>query len=101
MKKITVDDIISILHEHISTINITLDQLDDDLTKYGMNSISFISIVVSLEEKFECEIPDSKLLISEMNTVNKIYEVLNTIERGDSFESDSKSGESNEQSVSK
>ena len=41
-----------------------------------MDSISFIQTIVSLEEEFECEIPDSKLLISEMNTVNKIIDVL-------------------------
>lgn len=44
-----------------------------------MDSITFIRIIVSIEEEFECEIPDVKLLITEMNTVNKILKVLTTI----------------------
>ena len=36
--------------------------------------------VVSLEEEFDCEIPDEKLLLLELNTVNKIYEVLTSID---------------------
>lgn len=42
----------------------------------GMDSMEFVTIVVALEEEFDCEIPDEKLLISELNTVNKIYEVI-------------------------
>ena len=45
-----------------------------------MDSITFIKIIVAVEEKFECEIPDSKLLIGEMNTANKIFQVLKDIE---------------------
>lgn len=41
-----------------------------------MDSIKFIQIIVSLEEAFECEIPDEKLLLAEMNSVNKMLEVL-------------------------
>ena len=44
-----------------------------------MDSITFIKIIVAVEEEFECEIPDSKLLLGEMNTVNKIVQVLNDI----------------------
>ena len=51
--------------------------LQDDL---GMDSITFVQIIVALEEEFECEIPDSKLLITEMNTIQKIVEVLKTIQ---------------------
>lgn len=51
-------------------------QFNDDLTAYGLDSISFIKLVVLLEETFNCEVPDSKLLISEMNTVKKILEVI-------------------------
>ena len=45
----------------------------------GMDSITFIQIVVALEEEFECEIPDEKLLITEMDTVQKIVDVLQSI----------------------
>ena len=36
----------------------------------------FIQMVVAIEEAFDCEIPDSKLIMSEMDTVEKIMAVL-------------------------
>ena len=44
-----------------------------------MDSIAFIHIIEALEEEFECEIPDDKLLINEMDTVKKIIDVLQTL----------------------
>lgn len=76
MKEIAVEKIIEMLNTNIKNITITRQQVDEDLSDLGMDSISFIQTIVSLEEEFECEIPDSKLLISEMNTVNKIIDVL-------------------------
>ncbi len=39
----------------------------------------FIRIVVSLEEEFECEMPDSKLLLTEMNTISKMTDVISAV----------------------
>ena len=41
-----------------------------------MDSIAFIHIVVALEEEFDIEIPDEYLLLTEMNTISKIAEVI-------------------------
>ena len=57
-------------------IEIDNTQLDDDLVELGVDSITFIRIVVELEELFEIEIPDEKLLITEMGTNHKIVEVV-------------------------
>ena len=57
-------------------IEIDNTQLDDDLVELGVDSITFIRIVVELEELFEIEIPDEKLLITEMGTILKIVEVV-------------------------
>lgn len=51
-------------------------QLNENLEELGMDSIAYIRIIVALEEEFKCEIPEEKLLISEMNTVSKIYEII-------------------------
>ena len=80
MKEITIEKVIEILNANIENAEVTKDKLDEDLFELGMDSITFIKIVVTLEEEFKCEIPDSKLLIGEMNTVNKIIQVLNDIE---------------------
>jgi len=52
------------------------EYLDTDLSVSGLDSIMFISIVVALEEAFEIEVPDEKLLITEMNTINKMLDVV-------------------------
>ena len=57
-------------------IEIDNTQLDDDLVELGVDSITFIRIVVELEELFEIEIPDEKLLITEMGTIHKLLKLL-------------------------
>ena len=51
-------------------------QFDEDLNVIGIDSISFIQIVVGLEDNLEIEIPDEKLLMEEMGTFNKITMVV-------------------------
>ena len=80
MKKVTKEKIFEIVNTNMENGAATPGQYDNDLSELGMDSIHFIQIIVSLEEAFECEIPDSKLLLIEMNTVNKMYEVLTNIE---------------------
>lgn len=76
MKEVTKEKILEIINENMEESVIASNQLNDDLYELGMDSIVFIQIIVKIEEIFECEIPDSKLLISELNTVQKIYDVL-------------------------
>lgn len=78
MKEVTVEDILRVINS-LGNIEISTEQLDESLPDLGMDSISFIQIVVGLEEAFDCEIPDSKLLISEMDTVQKIFDVLQEV----------------------
>ena len=75
MKEVTVENILSVINS-LDNIEVSTEQLDESLPNLGMDSISFIQIVVGLEETFDCEIPDSKLLISEMDTVRKMLDVL-------------------------
>ena len=75
MKEITKEKILEIVNS-VQDMEVTVDQCDDNLLELGLDSIKFIQIIVSLEEAFECEIPDGKLLLTEMNSVNKMLEVL-------------------------
>lgn len=79
--KVTKEKILEVINTNIEDHTVTTEQLDDDLSNIGMDSIRFIQIIVSLEELFECEFPDSKLLLTEMNTVNKIYEELINVDK--------------------
>ena len=72
----TINNVLLILNKHIDSHIIGLNNIDDKLTDLGMDSILFIQIVVALEEAFEIEIPDEKLLIPEMYTINKMLDVI-------------------------
>ncbi len=54
-------------------------KFDTDLSTVGMDSIMFIRNIVAIEEVFEIEIPDDYLLISTMNTVEKITDIVKTV----------------------
>lgn len=75
MKEIKIEDVLKILNS-MNNIEITEEQIEDDLTDCGMDSITFIQTIVALEDEFDCEVPDSKLMLREMNTVKKIIDVL-------------------------
>lgn len=73
---ITINNVLSVINDNLVDYTIGINNIDDDLTALGMDSIQFIKLIVTLEEEFEIEIPDEKLLISEMNTANKIINVV-------------------------
>lgn len=75
MKEITKEKILEIANS-VQDMEVTVDQCDDDLLELGLDSIKFIQIIVSLEEAFECEIPDEKLLLTEINSINKMLGVI-------------------------
>lgn len=68
-----------VVNEVIPEANMNIAKCDENLQNCGMNSIEFISIIVALEEKLEIEIPDEYLLITQMNTVTKICNVLSEV----------------------
>ena len=80
MKEIIVEKVIEIIKTNIENAEITDDMLDENLGALGMDSITFVKIIVTLEEEFECEIPDSKLMIGEMDTINKVVQVLKNVQ---------------------
>ena len=67
------------VNENINDMVLSYDCLQDNLTELGMSSMQFVRIIVALEEEFDCEIPDEKLLITEMDTVQKMVDVLQSI----------------------
>lgn len=74
--EVTLEKVLDLIRENIEIEDISYLQLDEDLVQYGMDSMKFIQMVISLEEEFACELPDEKLIYMEMNTVNKIYHTM-------------------------
>lgn len=79
MKEVTVDKILEIVNANMKNSPILSNQLEEDLSLLGMDSIIFISVVIALEEEFDIEIPDEKLSLNEMNTIAKIMDVISSI----------------------
>jgi acyl carrier protein len=72
------EKILEIINSTIEDEKIQPNQADEDLSLIGMDSTKFIKIVVTLEETFEIEVPDEKLLMTEMGTLNKMIGVVST-----------------------
>ena len=51
-------------------------QGDTSLVELGLESVSFIQFIVAMEEKFGIEIRDSDLLLSNFDTLDKLFSTL-------------------------
>lgn len=49
---------------------------DTNFLEVGMDSILFLQFVMSIEDTFNCEIPDSQLEFETFNTINKVISYL-------------------------
>ena len=60
----------------------TLENVDfiDDL---GMDSITFISMIVELEMHFDIEVPDDMLLVENFSNLNSINEIIKKLKGGE------------------
>lgn len=74
--ELTHDNLKNEINEVFKENDIYIENYDDDFLDYGMDSISFITLILHLEKTFCCEIPDEYLLFSKMNSVNKIFDIL-------------------------
>lgn len=64
----------------IEQLNIELDKTmilqDTNLQEAGMDSIKFIKMIVEIENTFDIEYPDEKLLITESGTLKQVIEII-------------------------
>ena len=52
---------------------------DDSLVPLGMDSISFIKLIVAIEREFDIEVDDEYLLINRLDTKGKLNELLERV----------------------
>ena len=79
MREDILDKVLKVLNANLENTEITSEQIDEDLSALGMDSITFIRVIVVLEEAFDIEIPDEYLLLTEMNTISKMTEVISAV----------------------
>lgn len=76
--KNTKEYIVKILDE--TGIFVPYDYKDDiDLREYNIDSISFISFVVNVEEAFGISIPDEALLIDTLSSLNGFINMVDAL----------------------
>ena len=79
MRDDILDKVLKILNVNIENAKLTPEQMEDDVSTIGMDSITFIRIIVALEEEFDIEIPDEYLLLTAMNTISKMTDVISAV----------------------
>lgn len=69
------DDIYQVLADVLETDIDLLKSMkeEDDLALYGLDSVSAVQLIVKLEEKYEIEFQDDDLSIGRLNTLKKLF----------------------------
>lgn len=66
----TENDLLKVFEEN----GIFIDDKNVLLQEYIPDSLTFVSIVISIEEEFDIELPDDLLLIDHLGTFNSLWE---------------------------
>lgn len=71
-----VDAVMEVINNELKQTKV---DLETPLATYSIDSFLFIKIVVSLEERFQIEIPDEYLSFDKLDSVKSITQVLEKI----------------------
>jgi acyl carrier protein len=66
-----------------TTESIDTYDADGSLQDIGMDSLTFVRIVVAIENEFEIEFPDDKLIITEAGTIALLCNLLESVLGGE------------------
>lgn len=55
-------------------------QFEENLKNAGMDSLSFISVIVEIENCFSITFPDEKLIIQNACTIKQLCEIVKSVE---------------------
>lgn len=79
MKKPHLKEIVEIINSCLDDSVLTLADSDKELINFGMDSITFVSIIVKIEEFYDFQFPDDKLTLADCASISKIYKIINKI----------------------
>lgn len=71
--------IFGFIKDVLNVENINEEDINENLIELGLDSIKFISLIVTIEDEFDIEIPDNFLLLEEMNTPQKIITIIENL----------------------
>ena len=70
------DKIAKIIEDYVEEIQLNCLKYDKNLKEMGLDSFTFVIVIVEIEEFFGVEIADEYLLQSEMSTVNRMADIV-------------------------
>ena len=73
MQKISIENIMTVFNTFVESVELNQNDMDTDIASFGIDSLTFIRLIVMLEEEFGIDFPDEHLIASETNTINKIF----------------------------
>jgi acyl carrier protein len=93
MKEIIRSKLNSIINKKI-VLSKPLEEIgeSEDLTEYGLNSISAIRLIIAIEEEFGFKVNDEDLTIDKFNTISNISSYIQSKVKCVSGDSSLKSG---------
>jgi len=72
-----IDNIIEKINNSLRKLDVNIDDTEIDfISENNIDSITFIHIILSIEEEFSVEIPEEYLLMENFNTVSKIAKIV-------------------------
>ena len=71
----------SAIIEELENLGVIIDTVEEDIDLLSMeiDSITFITFIVALEEKFEMQFPDEYLAMEVMNSLNGFSSLIYTL----------------------
>ena len=81
-------EVTNIVYDFFSDLGFEIDQIDtlDLIQDMGMDSITFVSLIVEIEAKFNIAFPDDYLFLEHFSSVEKIISMLiNTLKIDNRF----------------
>ena len=76
--KAQIKDIINVFNEVLHCEDLLIEEnLDANLSQFGMNSLKSIELIVHFEELFNIEFVDEDLLLNNFSSVSEIIRILN------------------------
>ncbi len=79
MKEDILDKVLGVLNANQENADLIPERLHEELSSLCLDSITFIRVIVASEEKFDIEIPDEHLLLTKMDTISKMADVISTV----------------------
>ena len=71
-------DLLRKIISEVAELTLPIEEIadEDDLTKAGIDSIGFVSLIIEIEDKFSIEFPQEKFVMTLAGTINELAKII-------------------------